>query len=42
MIHKKLENKITDPEAVSENVIKVHINLLQHRPSIFGVYMALQ
>lgn len=35
---KKLKNKITDLETVYENTIKINLNNLQYKLTIFGIF----
>lgn len=38
MIHKRHQNKITDYEAIDENIIRVNLNINQRPVTVLGIY----
>ena len=38
LVKKELKNKITDWDAINENIIRVNMNILQHKLTVFGAY----
>lgn len=39
LINRECKNKITDWEAADENMIRININILQHKLTIFDIYL---